>query len=86
VKNLFVVSSAKEKAVPPETEKDAVLERRRNQRRMGIARRVVANRRSKASALPRTGGAQRRASGNRRRLQDRRIGLSKNLDLYLLGI
>jgi hypothetical protein len=56
---------------------------------MGIARRVVANRREgedAAETAERRESAERRGSGNRRRRHDRRIGLSPDLDLFLLGI
>lgn len=51
-------------------------ERRRHQRRMGLARRIEVGSIS----------GERRSTGSRRRRPDRRIGLSPNLDLYLLGI
>jgi hypothetical protein len=38
------------------------------------------------SPVERRASAERRGVGNRRRRPDRRIGLSPDLDLYLLGI
>jgi len=81
VKGVFVVSpEAGETAVEPE--------RRKQQRRMGLPRRVVVDRRGEDVGISdeRRDGGSRRASGSRRRRPDRRIGLSKDLDLFLLGI
>lgn len=85
----LVVVSHENPAVRGNGRRDSSPERRHNQRRMGVARRVVPDRREDdragAASFVRS-TVERRASGNRRRLQDRRIGLSKDLDLYLLGI
>jgi hypothetical protein len=56
---------------------------------MGVARRTAPERRGEidvdVSAQARASG-DRRGFGSRRRRHDRRIGLSRDLDLYLLGI
>lgn len=81
MKGVFVVSQSAESPI-------ARPERRHQQRRMGLPRRIVADRREAATAaLPdRRESAGRRSIGSRRRRPDRRIGLSPDLDLYLLGI
>jgi len=62
-------------------------ERRKNQRRMGLPRRLSERRNGEdAASLERRITSERRGIGNRRRRPDRRIGLSPDLDLYLLGI
>jgi len=64
-------------------------ERRKNPRRMGLPRRIEDRRRGASAASEdseRRAVADRRSFGNRRRRPDRRIGLSPDLDLYLLGI
>jgi hypothetical protein len=56
---------------------------------MGIARRIVPERREGNGAKEpsdRRESSDRRGSGNRRRRPDRRIGLSPDLDLFLLGM
>jgi hypothetical protein len=56
---------------------------------MGIARRIVPQRRAgdgSGEAAERRLSGDRRGSGSRRRRPDRRIGLSADLDLFLLGI
>ena len=81
MKGVFVVSpEAAETAVEPA--------RRKQQRRMGLPRRVVVDRRGWDVGISedRRDGGSRRAFGSRRRRPDRRIGLSKDLDLFLLGI
>jgi len=66
---------------------DSSPERRKHQRRMGLPRRLSERRNGEdAASLERRVAAERRATGNRRRRPDRRIGLSPDLDLYLLGI
>ena len=88
MKSLFVVSP-----VTTEGREDGLMaplpDRRKHQRRMGVARRTAPERRDAievdVSAEARSTG-DRRAYGNRRRRHDRRIGLSRDLDLYLLGI
>ena len=87
MKSLFVISPAAGSARSARGAKAA--ERRKHQRRMGIARRIVPDRRSsgRVSGQPeRRGRSDRRVTGIRRRVLDRRIGLSPDLDLYLLGI
>jgi len=62
-------------------------ERRKHQRRMGLPRRLSERRNGEdAAALERRIVSERRATGSRRRRPDRRIGLSPDLDLYLIGI
>jgi hypothetical protein len=82
VKSLFVVSPVKGEGGKP------VPERRKHQRRMGIPRRLVPDRREGEGngESERRLSPDRRGSGNRRRRPDRRIGLSPDLDLFLLGI
>lgn len=88
MKSLFVVSP-----VTADGRENALMapapDRRKHQRRMGVARRTAPERREAIdvdmSAEARSSG-DRRAYGNRRRRHDRRIGLSRDLDLYLLGI
>jgi len=56
---------------------------------MGVARRTAPDRRvedGSADPAERRAAGERRGSGSRRRRHDRRIGLSPDLDLYLLGI
>jgi hypothetical protein len=54
---------------------------------MGLPRRLSERRNGEdAASLERRLASERRGSGNRRRRPDRRIGLSPDLDLYLLGI
>ncbi len=55
---------------------------------MGIPRRLVRDRRdgNGNGESERRVSAHRRGSANRRRRPDRRIGLSPDLDLFLLGI
>jgi hypothetical protein len=55
---------------------------------MGIPRRLVPDRRDARGngESERRLAPDRRGSGNRRRRPDRRIGLSPDLDLFLLGI
>ncbi|MGH9316952.1 MAG: hypothetical protein ACRD1P_07595 [Thermoanaerobaculia bacterium] len=63
-------------------------ERREHQRRMGIARRIVPDRRAREGTLETTRrrvAADRRGVDHRRKREDRRIGLSPDLDLFLLG-
>jgi hypothetical protein len=89
VKSLFVISGDS-RAVARESH-DAVLitERRKSQRRMGIARRIVPQRRNGNGDdldAERRESADRRGTANRRKRPDRRIGLSPDLDLFLLGI
>jgi hypothetical protein len=82
VKSLFVVSPGAGAAEPGR-------ERRKRQRRMGVARRI-SDRRGVGdgadSLVERRASVERRGAGTRRRRPDRRIGLSPDLDLYLLGI
>jgi len=87
VKSLFVISPAAAGALRGRGAQAA--ERRKHQRRMGIARRIVPDRRSSrglAGQPERRARSDRRVTGIRRRVLDRRIGLSRDLDLYLLGI
>ena len=83
MKSLFVISQDASAGNP-------VPERRRNQRRMAVPRRIADRRAGDGpgaeSAGERRGASDRRNSGARRRCPDRRIGLSPDLDLYLLGI
>ena len=86
MKSLFVVSTPKARSTEPPISPS---ERRKQQRRMGIPRRVVPDRRAGAAEpenLERRIATDRRGAGNRRRRHDRRIGLSPDLDVYLLGI
>jgi hypothetical protein len=56
---------------------------------MGIPRRLGDRRRGASAGQAdseRRAVVERRSFGNRRRRPDRRIGLSPDLDLYLLGI
>ncbi|MGH9367076.1 MAG: hypothetical protein ACRD3M_05310 [Thermoanaerobaculia bacterium] len=55
---------------------------------MGIPRRLVPDRRdgNDGGESERRASGNRRGFGNRRRRPDRRIGLSPDLDLFLLGI
>ncbi|HEY7575052.1 MAG TPA: hypothetical protein VIB08_07805 [Thermoanaerobaculia bacterium] len=54
---------------------------------MGIPRRLGDRRAGNGDGeIERRLTSERRASGNRRRRPDRRIGLSPDLDLFLLGI
>jgi hypothetical protein len=55
---------------------------------MGIPRRLVKDRREGDGHgdSERRVASERRAAGNRRKRPDRRIGLSPDLDLFLLGI
>ncbi|HEY7111525.1 MAG TPA: hypothetical protein VIA45_01215 [Thermoanaerobaculia bacterium] len=62
-------------------------ERRKHQRRMGLPRRLSERRNGEdPGSLERRMSSERRGTGNRRRRPDRRIGLSPDLDLYLIGI
>lgn len=62
-------------------------ERRKHQRRMGLPRRLSERRNGEdAASSERRILSERRGIGSRRRRPDRRIGLSPDLDLYLLGI
>lgn len=62
-------------------------ERRKHQRRMGLPRRLSERRNGEDTASSeRRVSSERRGIGSRRRRHDRRIGLSPDLDLYLLGI
>jgi hypothetical protein len=66
-----------------------IVERRDGQRRIGIPRRIVADRRvggSPAKESERRVLMNRRVARSRRRILERRIGLSPYLHLYLLGI
>ena len=86
MKSLFVVSPVPGKGAGAPR---PVAERRRHQRRMGVARRTAPDRRvedGSADPAERRAAGERRGSGSRRRRHDRRIGLSPDLDLYLLGI
>jgi len=63
-------------------------ERRKNQRRQPIPRRLGAERRKvrvAASESERRTNPERRRAAVRRRRPDRRIGISRDLDLSLLG-
>jgi hypothetical protein len=83
VKSLFVVSPVSGSAEP-------IRERRKHQRRMGIPRRIADRRavsgRADDASSERRVSSNRRAPGSRRKRPDRRIGLSPDLDLYLIGI
>ena len=83
MKSLFVVSQ-----VPGDGRAEPA-DRRKNQRRMAVARRTAPERREAIdvdiSAEGRLSG-DRRGVANRRRRPDRRIGISRDLDVYLLGI
>ncbi|HTO87423.1 MAG TPA: hypothetical protein VMR54_07820 [Thermoanaerobaculia bacterium] len=87
MKSLFVVSPA---GVTPSRAAERAAERRKNQRRMEVPRRIFPDRRasngSRNTVERRAGDGDRRSGGNRRRRPDRRIGLSPDLDLFLLGI
>jgi len=66
---------------------DSSPERRKHQRRMGLPRRLSERRNAAdAASLERRVAMERRGIATRRRRPDRRIGLSPDLDLYLLGI
>ncbi|MGE5279041.1 MAG: hypothetical protein ACM3SU_18765 [Acidobacteriota bacterium] len=87
MKSLFVISPAAGNARGTRGARAA--ERRKSQRRMEIPRRIVPDRRSPgglAGQSERRSRTDRRVTGARRRVLDRRIGLSPDLDLYLLGI
>ena len=88
MKSLFVVSSVPGEGARPNRGSAAFPERRKLQRRMGLARRTAPERRadSEASGDERRTTGDRRGFANRRRRPDRRIGLSPDLDVYLLGI
>ena len=82
MKSLFVVSPVSGAAEPSR-------ERRKHQRRMGLPRRLADRRTPEGQAADsseRRLSRNRRSAGNRRRRPDRRIGLSPDLDLYLIGI
>jgi hypothetical protein len=89
VKSLKVISPAEGGSARATWGAPGVAERRKQQRRRGIPRRIVPDRRL-AGAVK--GGLERRTPGyrrdtrGRRRVLERRIGLSPGLDLYLLGI
>jgi len=54
---------------------------------MGLPRRISERRNAEdAASQERRVVSERRGVGNRRRRHDRRIGLSPDLDLYLIGI
>jgi hypothetical protein len=54
---------------------------------MGLPRRLSERRNGEdATSEERRVASERRGIGNRRRRHDRRIGLSPDLDLYLIGI
>lgn len=85
MKSLFVVSPVAEGTGPGS--RSSLEERRKRQRRMGIARRVLPDRRAgqRSAATPdRRAADRRRVAGIRRRIPDRRIGLTP-VDLSLLG-
>jgi hypothetical protein len=85
VKSLFVVSPDRGESRPPRG--GEVPERRKHQRRMGIPRRLADRRAGDGRGeTERRVSPERRSAGNRRRRPDRRIGLSPDLDLFLLGI
>jgi hypothetical protein len=90
VKSLFVVSPVTRTSVTPSRGAERAAERRKHQRRMQVPRRIVPDRRasngSRDTLERRAGEGERRSAGNRRRRPDRRIGLSPDLDLFLLGI
>ena len=89
MKSLFVVSRVDATEPRPGRIAEPSSERRQHQRRMGIARRIVPERREDNGAsepAERRETSDRRGSGNRRRRPDRRIGLSPDLDLFLLGM
>ena len=66
---------------------DSGPERRKHQRRMGLPRRISERRNgADAASLERRVATERRGIATRRRRPDRRIGLSPDLDLYLIGI
>jgi hypothetical protein len=82
VKTLFVVS-------PDAGTTEPASERRQRQRRMSLPRRISDRRGGSVdvdSPVERRASSERRGVGKRRRRPDRRIGLSPDLDLYLLGI
>lgn len=89
MKSLFVVSAVPGERGREKSQAASVPDRRGHQRRMGVARRTAPERRGEidvdVSAQARASG-DRRGFGSRRRRHDRRIGLSRDLDLYLLGI
>jgi hypothetical protein len=89
MKSLFVVSHVPGEGGHAEAPAPSVPDRRQHQRRMGVARRTAPERREEidvdVAAEARASG-DRRAFANRRRRPDRRIGLSRDLDVYLLGI
>lgn len=90
MKSLFVVSPVTRTGVTPSRGAQRAAERRKHQRRMEVPRRIVPDRRasngSRNTVERRSGDGDRRSGGNRRRRPDRRIGLSPDLDLLLLGI
>jgi hypothetical protein len=89
MKSLFVVSAVPGERGRKKSQAPSVPDRRRDQRRMGVARRTAPERRGAIDvdvAADARASGNRRGFGNRRRRHDRRIGLSRDLDLYLLGI
>ncbi len=85
MKRLFVVSPVPGEGI---LLNPASPERRKLQRRMGLARRTGPERRvgTKGPGAQERAAGDRRAFAKRRRRHDRRIGLSPDLDVYLLGI
>ena len=74
MKSVFVIPIERE-------ESKSAKERRADQRRMAVPRRVKPERRGNERPTPPRQIADRRTPGERRRLPDRRLGLKIDLDL-----
>lgn len=88
VKSLFGVSSVAAGTRREPRHPGLFPERRKHQRRIGISRRIVPDWGAREGTLETTErrvAADQRSVSHRRNRQDRRIGLSPDLDLFLLG-
>jgi len=86
MKRLVVIPRVERPARVESPSPSGLTERRRSQRRLGLARRTGATRRDALFALIEAGQERRRGSDRRRAQQrrkgyDRRIGLGRRLDL-----
>ncbi len=89
MKSVFVTSPAEGDRSSRMSAVESIVERRHRQRRLGVPRRIVPDRRGRGSLAEgseRRVPANRRVTRSRRRVLERRIGLSPYLRLHLLGI